>query len=93
MRAGCFSRQVSDPDAQIDMAYRLAYSRQPTSEEKEAALDFLHRHRGVIAEHAAEGKKLVLPLMRPYNVDPVDAAALVDFCHMIINANEFAYRN
>lgn len=82
-----------DPDAQIDMAYRLAYSRQPTSEEKDAALDFLHRHRGVIAEHAAEGKKLVLPLMRPYNVDPVDAAALVDLCHMIINANEFAYRN
>ena len=81
-----------DPDAQIDMAYRLAYSRQPTGEEKDAALDFLRRHRGVIAEHAAEGKKLVLPLMRPYNVDPVDAAALVDLCHMIINSNEFAYR-
>ena len=82
-----------DPDAQVETAYRLAYSRQPTSDEKEAALDFLHRHREVIAEHAAEGKTLVLPLMRPYNVDPVEAAALVDFCHMIINANEFAYRN
>ena len=82
-----------DPDAQIDRAYRLAYSRHPTGEEKEAALDFLHRHRGVIAAQAAEGKKLVLPLMRPYNVDPVEAAALVDLCHMIISSNEFAYRN
>ncbi|MDE2758106.1 MAG: DUF1549 and DUF1553 domain-containing protein, partial [Acidobacteriota bacterium] len=43
-----------DPAAQVDRAYRLAYSRHPTSEEKEAALDFLRRHRGVIAEHAAE---------------------------------------
>lgn len=82
-----------DPDAQIDMAYRLAYSRHPTSEEMDAALDFLYRQREVIAEHAAEGKKLVLPLMRPYNVDPVEAAALVDFCHMIISSNEFTYRN
>lgn len=82
-----------DPAAQIDMAYRLAYSRHPTSEEKDTALDFLHRHRGVIAGHAAEGEKLVLPLMRPYNVDPVDAATLVDFCHMIINSNEFTYRH
>ena len=82
-----------DPDAQIDRAYRLAYSRRPTSEEKDRALDFLRRHRGVIAEHAAEGEKLVLPLMRPYNVDPIEAAALVDFCHMIISSNEFTYRN
>ena len=82
-----------DPDAQIDMAYRLAYSRRPTSEEKHAALDFLRRQRGVIAEHAAEGEKLLLPLMRPYNADPVEAAALVDYCHMIISSNEFTYRN
>ncbi len=82
-----------DPDAQIDRAYRLAYSRYPTSEEKDAALDFLHRHRAIIAERAEAGEELMLPLMRPYNVDPVDAAALVDLCHMIINANEFAYRN
>ncbi|MXZ35158.1 MAG: DUF1553 domain-containing protein [Acidobacteria bacterium] len=82
-----------DPDAQIDMAYRLAYSRHPTSEEMDAALDFLYRQREVIAEDAAEGKELVLPLMRPYNVDPVEAAALVDFCHMIISSNEFTYRN
>jgi hypothetical protein len=26
-------------------------------------------------------------------VDPVEAATLVDFCHMLINANEFVYRN
>ena len=26
-------------------------------------------------------------------IDPVDGAALVDFCHALINANEFVYRN
>ena len=82
-----------DPGAQIEMAYRLAYSREPTVAEKDAALDFLQGHRAIIEEHAAAGEELVLPVMRPYNVDPVDAAALVDFCHMIISASEFAYRN
>ena len=82
-----------DRDAQIEKVYRLAYSRRPTSAEKESALSFFQRHHGIIAERAAAGEELALPLMRPYNVDPVEAAALVDFCHMIINSNEFVYRN
>ena len=83
----------SDLESQIDMAYRLAYSRSPSHAEMETAVGFVTQQRSIIAENAAQGGKLALPPMRPYNADPVEAAALVDFCHMILNANEFVYRN
>lgn len=82
-----------DRDAQIEAAYRLAFSRKPTDEEQMAAGQFFNRHGSIVTERAANGEMLALPIMRPYNVDPVEAATLVDFCHMILNSNEFVYLN
>ena len=82
-----------EAEAQIETAYRLAYSRPPTTPEMKTALRFLKLQRTIIAERASEGQDLILPLMNPYHHDPIDRAALVDFCHMIINSNEFVYRN
>ena len=80
-------------DAQIETAYRLAYSRGPDDGERDTAHDFFARHTGIIADQLAAGHELVLPTMRPYGFDPVDAAVLVDFCHMMLNSSEFVYLN
>ena len=78
---------------QIEAAYRLAYSRRPRGTEKDAALTFFDRHSVIITQRAAAGEKLALPLEKPEWADPVHAATLVDFCHMLINSNEFVYSN
>ena len=83
----------TSPREQIAVAYRLAYSRAPAPDEVKTALDFFRRHRAIVAERAEAGGKLALPST---SIDPrraVDAATLVDFCHMLINSNEFVYSN
>ncbi len=79
--------------AQIETAYRLAYSRRPEASELETALGFFERQRALIAERASTGGKLALPPLLPEHADRVEAAALVDFCHMLMNSNEFVYRD
>ncbi len=82
-----------DPKAQVETAYRLAYSRRPSASEEAIALAFFQRQRAIIAERASAGEKLAEPPSLPEKADPVEAAALVDFCHMLMNSNEFVYRN
>ncbi|MGH9340833.1 MAG: DUF1549 and DUF1553 domain-containing protein [Acidobacteriota bacterium] len=83
----------SNPEKLVDTAYRLAYYRPPAPEELTTALNFLERQRELIVPRAAAGEDLAQPPQRPYNVDSVDVAALVDLCHMILNSNEFVYLN
>ena len=83
--AGTVARQ------QVEAAYQLAYSRKPDATELQTALGFLERQRGIIA--AREGAALALPTPGPEPMDRPAAAALVDLCHMLMNSNEFVYRN
>lgn len=83
----------TDPNAQIENAYRLAYGRRPDGSEKDTILTFLTKQKGVIAERASFGQKLALPTSMPPGYDAAHAAALVDFCQMLLNSNEFVYRN
>ena len=83
----------TSPREQVVAAYRLAYSRPPAADEVRIALDFFQRHRAIVAERAATGGKLAVPDSLPAGVPAVEAATLVDFCHMLINSNEFVYRN
>ena len=76
---------------QVEAAYRLAYSRRPDAEELQSALGFLDRQRRIIA--ARPGAVLALPTLSPDLSDQPAAAALVDLCHMLMNSNEFVYRN
>ena len=78
-------RAGPDPNAEIDAAYRLAYGRHPDGSEKDSVLTFLAKQTLVIADRAAAGEKLSAPTAQ--------AAALVDFCQMLLNSNEFVYRN
>jgi hypothetical protein len=80
-------------DQQIDTAYRLALSRAPDVAEKQIARNFFDRHRLILAERVAFGESLALPPALSEQFDRIQAASLVDFCHMLINANEFVYRN
>jgi len=87
LSAGC------DLDKQIDTAYRIAFARRPDNAERNTVRKFFDRHREIISVRAAAGEELALPAELPDNADKVEAASLVDFCHMLINANEFVYRN
>ena len=41
----------------------------------------------------AADEKVALPEFMPEGVDKAHAVALVDFCQMLLNSNEFVYRN
>jgi hypothetical protein len=75
----------ADLAAQVDRAWRLAFSRPASSGELENALEFVRRQQ---AQHAA----------RPESGGAAAEAAsesarraLADLCHVLFNANEFVY--
>jgi mono/diheme cytochrome c family protein len=82
-RAAAFAKRVmpadgKDAPAGVEAAYRWAYGRPPAADEKAAAVAFLKRQLA----QAAGGS-------------PVDKgarlAAWTDFCHALLNSNEFLY--
>jgi hypothetical protein len=83
----------TDQNAQIEDAFRLAFGRHPDGLEKDTVLTFFAKQKNLIAERASSGQKLALPASMPAGYDPAQAAALVDFCQMLLNSNEFVYRN
>ena len=80
-------------DRQIQTAFELAYSRAPDAWEKDTILTFLETQRQLIAERAAADENLLLPPTVPASMSREEAAAVLDFCHMLLNSNEFVYRN
>jgi hypothetical protein len=56
-------------------------------------LTFFNRHKQILAARVQANEKLALPATVPAGMEPAQAAALVDFCHMLLNSNEFVYRN
>jgi Protein of unknown function (DUF1553)/Protein of unknown function (DUF1549) len=83
----------SDANRQIDEAFRLAFGRHPDGFEKDTVQTFFQTQRQLVAARVSGGEKLALPAAMPADYDPVQAAALVDFCQMLLNSNEFVYRN
>ncbi len=76
----------------VVQAYEVAFSREPDGWEKDQALTFLERQAAVIAKRQTAGEKLALPTTVPDGLAEPRAAAFVDFCHTLLNANEFVYR-
>ena len=83
----------TDQNKQIEDAFRLAFGRRPDGFEKDTVLTFFAKQKNVIAQRASSGQKLALPATMPEGYDPAQAATLVDFCQMLLNSNEFVYRN
>ena len=81
------------PEAQVDRAYRMTFSRAPSAAERKTALDFLSRQSVILADRMATDTKTPLPDNLPEGVEKVRAAALVDLCHALLNSNEFVYLN
>ena len=56
-------------------------------------LTFFETQGRIVAERAEAGEELLLPESFPAEMSSVEAATLVDFSHMLLNSNEFVYRN
>ncbi|MDB6022997.1 MAG: hypothetical protein JWQ04_2854 [Pedosphaera sp.] len=82
-----------DVDRQIDAAFHLAYGRGPDAEEKKTVQSFFQSQQEILAERQARGEALALPPKLPASADPLRAATLVDFCHTLLNMDEFVYQN
>ncbi len=82
-----------DRRRQVESAFRIAYARVPDGWEKDTVLTFFDSQREIIAERVAAGEALLLPDFDSHSMSDEDAAALVDLCHMLLNSNEFVYRN
>jgi hypothetical protein len=91
--AGRVLHVAPEEGARIDHAYRLAYSRSPDGFEKDTVASFLHTQRALIEKRAQAGEKIAVPDALPPGVEPAYAAAVADLCHMLLNSNEFVYRN
>jgi len=81
------------PDQQIDRAFRLVLSRSPKPEERQAVMEFLSKQSALLAARLQKQEKVPLPEKMPPGADPARVAAFVDFCHSLMNSNEFLYVN
>jgi len=79
-----------DLTAQIDRGFRLALGRAAEPREAKAALLFAERQREF---HRQRRVELEQQGVDPAEISAPDKAALIDFCHALINLNEFVYVN
>jgi hypothetical protein len=92
--AGRVRRLAGDDEAQQALvAYEMAFARKPKAEEVESAKRFFAEHGKIVKERAIEDEPLSLPAGFPEEGDTVAGATLVDFCHALLNSNEFVYVN
>lgn len=79
-----------DTSALLQAAFREAFARPACDEQMQAAEAFLARQAAALATTASSDPE-ALPASVPDGYEPAQAAAVVDFCHALLNANEFLY--
>jgi hypothetical protein len=82
-----------DAGSQVALAYNLAYSREPSKDERELAFAFLKRQAAIVRARLEVGKPVALLRDLGPDIDATRASALADFCHVLFNSNEFVYLN
>jgi hypothetical protein len=80
-------------DTQIDRLYRIAFSRAPNAQERQAITEFLSSQTAIIRDRLARKESVLLPGQLPAGMEPAHAAAFVDLCHALLNSNELLYLN
>jgi hypothetical protein len=80
-------------NAQIETAYHVAFARKPDANEVKTAAGFLRQQAALIKKRIEAKQPVSLPANCPVEIDQASAAALVDFCHVLFNSNEFVYVN
>jgi hypothetical protein len=81
----------TDPERQVERAYRRALARPPRPGEAATARRFLTEQAAFLREQRRAGRNVRLPDSLPEGVDPFAAGALCDFCLALLNRNEFLY--
>lgn len=89
--AGRVMQETSDSQGQIEALYLDALSRRPSEKEAATLRKFLTQQREKLKSEGRPREKLALPIRCSPDTDPYAAAALVDACLAILNANEFLY--
>jgi hypothetical protein len=87
---------AGDRSRVIPAAYLAAFQREPTAAERAAAEAFLKDQSAVVAKRLAtpSDKPAVVALPKDASEAETDRAwlaAVVDFCHVLLNSNEFLY--
>ncbi len=85
------SEHGSDLAVFVGAAYAEAFARPVSDAQLRVAREFLARQAETIAESGGATASATLPVPMPAGLDPSQAAAMVDFCHALLNANEFLY--
>ena len=80
-----------DVDGLVRSIYRTALGRLPDAGEARRAVRFLEDQAAALSERAGNANGIALPDPLPDGADLPQAAALVDFCHVILNLNEFVF--
>jgi hypothetical protein len=79
--------QMSDWSARADAAYRIAFGRRPDADERAEAMAFLRTQAGhLLSEH-----DLHADAAAHQESEAAVRAAFADFCHTLLNANEFLF--
>jgi Protein of unknown function (DUF1553)/Protein of unknown function (DUF1549) len=89
------ARLLTDSDADLDVAMELAYrralGRPPRANEKLLARTFLADQTDSVRERLLARLMVSIPDGLPNGADPAVAVALVDYCLVLFNSNEFLY--
>ena len=89
--AGRIVSETRDEKKQIERLYEHAFSRPATANEIGLMTEFLRGERERLVSEARPRDHLALPVGYPAEMDAYAAAALVDACLAMLNANEFLY--
>jgi hypothetical protein len=78
-------------DQVVDEVYQRALGRAPDAKESAIAADFLRRETVLVRKRLQERSPTALPTPMPASLDTGEACAVVEFCHVVLNLNEFLY--
>jgi hypothetical protein len=81
----------NDPASLVTRAYTLAFSRAPRPDEVARGVTFLRDQPGLLSAQVENPKPRDLPSPMPDGYVPAQGAALVDYCHGLLNLNEFVF--
>jgi hypothetical protein len=82
-------KAVSDDRPIITAAYRETYAREPSDADLEMCSKFIARQATALSNENGASDKAPTPTS--VSNDAAHKAAIIDFCHAILNSNEFLY--
>lgn len=84
---------TSNREDWVKHAYLFVYSRPANQSELEIAYDFLSKQSSILKARLDSQKPVATPSKLRQGIDLALAAAFVDYCHVLLNSNEFVYVN